>query len=110
MISRKMLCAFVALQFAALAVFAAPTLVNHEEVIEGAAEVVLRLNDDQNGVALVYPCPSCKTVRLAVTPETVVVTDGTSNPLAKGQDLGSANIDVFYLVKEKRVTRFRPWR
>ena len=110
MLYKKMLCVLVALQFVALAAGAAPTLINHEEVIEGAARVVLRLNDNLHGVALVYPCDSCSPLRLFVTPATVVLEDGARRSLAKGHDFGAANIDVFYLVKEKRVTRFHPWR
>lgn len=108
--SKMALASLLALALLGLAPagYSEPKIINFEEGIEGAT-VKLTLDRRLNGVARVRPCPTCKPLRLAVTPATRLVKNGRQIPLTQDINLRGKEVDVFYHVAEKRVTRLR-WK
>lgn len=89
------------------AALSAPKMILYEEAIEGGMLVSLKVNKDLNGVASVGRCPGCALVQLKVTPETQVIINGQASPLTSETKLIGKQADMFYVIKERRLTRIR---
>lgn len=85
----------------------APRMTPYEEGIEGGTLVRLNINKDLNGVASVSRCAGCALVQLNVTPETRVIINGKASPLTSETKLIGKQADMFYVIKERRLTRIR---
>ena len=82
-------------------------MILHEEAIEGGRLVSLEVDKEFNGVASVGRCPGCALVQLTVTPETQVIINGHASPLTSETNLIGKQADIFYVIKERRLTRIR---
>jgi hypothetical protein len=90
------------------ATLAVPTMTPYEDGIEGGTVVDLDVDSMGNGVATIgRQCKGCGPIQLKVTPLSRVVVGGRQVPIRPDTKLKGRIGDVFYVIKEKRLTRIR---
>ena len=108
---KRIVCTVMVFPALVAAAYAAPVLIEHEDVIEGATVVTLQVAPGaRSGTASVRACPTCEQVRLRVTPQTVIVDGDVTTHVSGPVDFTGRIVDVFYLPAEREVTRLRPWQ
>lgn len=79
-------------------------MIQHEDAIE-AQSVEFFVNAGGNGSVVVRECNTCAPVRLKVTRDTKAYDNGSEVPLASLSGAARQSAVVFYLVKDKTVSR-----
>lgn len=79
-------------------------MIQHEDAIE-AQSVEFFVNAAGRGSVVVRECDTCAPVRLKVTPDTRAFDNGAEVPLASLSGAARQSAVVFYLVKDRTVSR-----
>lgn len=92
----------------------APTITPYEDSVEGGTVVALKMEVTAKKVPTGYgvvtigrQCQGCEPLLLKVTPSSQVVMAGRPMPITSNTALIGRTGDVFYVIKEKRLTRFQ---
>ncbi len=90
-----------------------PVLIPYEDSVEGGTVVSLKMEvtaklPTGNGVVTIgRHCRGCAPLRLKVTPLSQVIVAGRPQPITSETQLIGKTGDVFYVIKDKRLTRIR---
>ncbi len=91
-----------------------PVLIPYEDSVEGGTVVAFKMEltakkvPTGNGVVTIgRHCRGCAPLRLKVTPLSQVIVAGRPQPITSETQLIGKTGDVFYVIKDKRLTRIR---
>jgi hypothetical protein len=91
-----------------------PVLIPYEDSVEGGTVVALKMEvttkkvPTGNGVVMIgRQCRGCAPLRLKVTPLSQVIVAGRPMPITPETQLIGKTGDVFYVIEDKRLTRFQ---
>jgi len=91
-----------------------PVLIPYEDSVEGGTVVALKMEvtakkgPTGNGIVTIgRSCRGCAPLRLKVTPLSQVIVAGKPVPITPETQLIGKTGDVFYVIEDKRLTRFQ---
>lgn len=91
-----------------------PVLIPYEDSVEGGTVVALKMEvtakkvPTGDGVVTIgRHCRGCAPLRLKVTPMSQVIVAGKPMPITSEAQLMGKTGDVFYVIKDQRLTRIR---
>lgn len=91
-----------------------PVLIPYEDSVEGGTVVAIKMevtpNKEPTGngvVTIGRQCRGCAPLRLKVTPQSQVIVAGRPVPITSEAQLIGKTGDVFYVIKDKRLTRIQ---